>query len=156
MTNYNSEILDKLDGNYNNYVILKNKYNKLLDQQIRILLNTIDKYNPIMKWYKMNKVNFMHYSLPFQTTSGPILGYNKEENRAIIYDLEKKLIITMRDTYPRDVKHYPYYQLILDGFFIESIKSLKYLEDNFSKDIKLLKENIEIASCNLEKVKSIL
>ncbi|TFJ90643.1 hypothetical protein [Lentibacillus salicampi] len=142
MNNFDAnDIIRKLEEDLSIYKEVTNQYEQIMNKQIKILNNTIEKYLPIMKWYIENNIVFKYPDLRLKSEIGPILGYNEKEDKLIVYYYEKRATVKVKTTTTRRIiEIYSPWNLIRDGFFLDALSGLKYLEIGYSLSIHKLKE----------------
>ncbi len=147
------KIIKKLEEEMHIYHKVTEDYEKIMQDQINILKNIIEKYKPVMKWYLENNVVFKHPDLRIKNEIGPILGHDKKEDKLIVYYYEKRMIIKIKFTAPCKITEiYSLRDLIRDGFFLDALSGLKYIEVGYSKNIIKLRELMEEYKKNLKQI----
>lgn len=79
-----NDIIRKLEEDLSNYKEVTKQYEQIMNKQINILNNTIEKYLPVMEWHIKNNIAFKYPDLRFKSEIGPILGYNEKEDKLIV------------------------------------------------------------------------
>jgi hypothetical protein len=148
-----TEKIQRLQEEIIKYETLSKEFRKIELEQQRILDDSLDRYKPLMKWYKEANVKFLHPVLSVQSYKGPILGCDTNEDKIIVYDYENRKTVKIKKTYPHDVEDYPRYKLISDGFFVDAISGLKYVEYGYAEGTKNLRELIDTGKQRLDQVK---
>ena len=123
----------------------KDTYHELLDKQENTINYLIEKYKPVYDWIK-NKAsyNFTHPTLNYRTTKGPILGYVEQDDRLIVYDVERERIVICDIGKKREedtIINTRY--LIENGYFVDAATGLKYLEKMFERYVSDISSTIE-------------
>ncbi|GAA5417378.1 hypothetical protein Pryu01_02441 [Paraliobacillus ryukyuensis] len=147
------KIIKKLEEEMHIYYKVTEDYEKIMQEQINILKNTIEKYLPVMEWYLENNVDFKHPDLRIKNEIGPILGHDEKEDKLIVYYFEKRIIIKIKFTAPFKITEiYSFWDLIRDGYFLDALLGLKYIEVGYSTNIIKLRELISEYNENLKQI----
>ncbi|GIO26382.1 hypothetical protein [Ornithinibacillus bavariensis] len=113
------------------------------------LLETIKLYKPIMKKIYENDFLFTHPTLNYQTSKGPILGYDKDNNSLITYDITREVIVSV-NLYDHEEKGYRIAKLVENGFYNDAITGIKYIGVMIDNYLSSLKDDISKAKSELE------
>ncbi len=125
------------------------RLNELRQEQINILQDKLKDHSGIMKWYIQQLLNFTHPDFNFVNPKGPILGYIKNKDEVIVYDVQnEKLIAQLLGT--TEIRRSSFREIVDTGNFENAIKGFDYLLTmqndhlkNIDKDIERLEEEIK-------------
>ncbi|MBM7606002.1 hypothetical protein JOC75_004030 [Metabacillus crassostreae] len=128
------ELLVKLEEQHKVHQSTSEEIDDLVKKQNDYLDKLIIELQPVYEWYSKKEYMFTHPNLKLKSGSGPILGYDENENEVIVLNVEKKRIekVYLHDNKER--KPYSTYRLVKHGYFEDAVNGLMYLEimlDNY-------------------------
>lgn len=104
----------------------KNNYEKLINEQVKILGAYIDKVAPILNHLVNKGHRFSHPSLKFNSPLGPILDYNSEKNLLYVWDIKSRIIRQINMYNQDDKQIFALYQFAHFGNFDNAISGILF------------------------------
>ncbi len=138
------KLLVKLKSDDEIFNKLQEQYNKIIEEQEVLFKKYLNKLMPCIEFIHSKRYRFIHPSIKYVSSKGPILGYNSKNNFLYVYDIKTK--------YPRKINMYntdemdfvSYKEIFeLEGFE-NALQGLLYVPQIYEKLIKEIKQEIEI------------
>lgn len=149
------EVIGKIQEKIDEYDVLKEERKKEVEKQEKIVNNLISENHSVYEWIKDKaKFYFIHPELNFQSKKGPILGYEQDDNRLVVYDVEKREI-TITDVGKKfnEDEYISAIELVRQGHFVSAVKGLNFIEEMFTVFTENVREDIERLSKETQKMK---
>lgn len=145
------KILDKLENQHEEHKQSVGEIERLINNQVELLKNSLEKFKPIYTWYKENNFMFTHPTIKLRSGTGPIMGFDQEENEVIVFSIEKGRPerIYLHDNDER--KFYPLRKVVTDGYFESAMEGLLYLESMLENYLLRNQNAINTNKASLEK-----
>ncbi|AKL84700.1 hypothetical protein C6W22_03040 [Bacillus atrophaeus] len=131
----------------------RDKIESLQREQAELIDKLIDENNEVIRWLYENRLPFYHETIQRQSLKGPILGFDKDEDRLIRYNFEKHIIESLDIYDTSDLKEISSLKLVKDGHFVSAVKGIKYLTKQQKEIIDGQNESINQLKYELENVK---
>ncbi|PLR79698.1 hypothetical protein CVD25_06510 [Bacillus canaveralius] len=128
------------------------EYNSLVLEQVHFLKGLISSYEPVYEWFKKEEIEFAHPEISIRTFIGPILGCDEDELELFVFDVNAKSVAKVYVNDPDDKENYNLSKLVREGYFLQAVEGLMYLESTLSQYNKHNKEVVEAARKELNKV----
>ncbi|MED1018150.1 hypothetical protein [Bacillus atrophaeus] len=138
--------LEIVNSNSDKIVSLQREQAELIDK-------LIDENNEVIRWLYENRLPFFHETIQRKTSKGPILGFDKDEDRLIRYNFEKHIIESLDIYDTSDLKEISSLRLVRDGHFVSAVKGIKYLTKQQKEIIDEQNKTINKLNYELESAK---
>ena len=104
----------------------KENYEKLINEQEKILVTYINKVSPIINYLIDKGYELSHPSLNYFSKVGPILDYNSHNNLLYVFDIKSHIVREIKMNNLDDKKMFTLNQFVRFGNFGNAIDGILY------------------------------
>lgn len=127
---------------------LGEKHSELIKKQEKVLVDLYKEVSPIIKVIKENGYNFTHPTLKWQSSRGPILGYDNEKRDLYLFAYGDGII--KYNTVTKEESHTFFRQVVQLDMFETAYEGIKYVENminvyktELSQEIAVLEDSLK-------------
>ena len=150
-------IIDNIKESIREYEAFKASRDELVVKQTEVIKGLIEKNNPIYEWIR-NKTTyyFSHPTLNYKSRKGPVLAYQEDDGRLVVYDTDAKSIkvVDIGEKYNNDTFVSATY-LVEKGYFVSAVEGLTYLEEMFDRYVGNMADHVIKLDKELNEIKAI-